>query len=192
MKIPVKNIRETNCICDVLILPFVEGASEFYKKFGSAFQKQIRKAFSKEFHGKRNELLLMPTTEGVKPERILLIGLGKKNEVSAESIRQAGGKAAVHLRDKGMKKIAVSTSLISFLNLSPLNFIEGALLSLYKYERYRKEKDNKKIDNITILSKTSKRLSDELKWTEAITSSVYFARDLINTTSNDMTPAHLA
>ncbi|OGW30771.1 MAG: hypothetical protein A2X54_05535 [Nitrospirae bacterium GWF2_44_13] len=192
MKIPVKNIRETNCACDALILPFVEGASEFYKKFGSAFQKQIRKAFSKEFHGKRNELLLMPTTEGVKPERILLIGLGKKNEVSAESIRQAGGKAAVHLRDKGMKKIAVSTSLISFLNLSPLNFIEGALLSLYKYERYRKEKDNKKIDNITILSKTSKRLSDELKWTEAITSSVYFARDLINTPSNDMTPAHLA
>jgi leucyl aminopeptidase len=192
MKISVKNIKETNCICEALILPFVEGDSEFYKKFGLAFQKQIRKAFSKEFHGKRNELLLMPAPEGIKPERILLIGLGKKNEVSAENIRQAGGKAAVHLRDKGMKKIAVSTSLISSLKLPPLNFIEGALLSLYKFERYRKEKDNKKIDNITILSKTSKKLSNELKWTKAIISSVYFARDLINTPSNDMTPTHLA
>ena len=192
MKIPVKNISETNCACDALILPFVEGDSEFYKKFGSAFQKQIRKAFSKEFHGKRNELLLMPAPEGIKPERILLIGLGKKNEVSAENLRQAGGKAAVHLCDKGMKKIAVSTSLISSLKLSPLNFIEGALLSLYKFERYRKEKDNKKIDNITILSKTSKRLRDELKWAMTIISSVYFARDLINTPSNDMTPTHLA
>ncbi|MDI6743951.1 MAG: leucyl aminopeptidase [Thermodesulfovibrionales bacterium] len=192
MKISVKNISGINCVCDALILLFVEGDSEFYKKFGSAFQKQIRKAFSKEFHGKRNELLLMPAPKGIKPERILLIGLGKKNEVSAENIRQAGGKAAVHLRDKGMKKIAVSTNLISSLKLSPLNFIEGALLNLYKFERYRKEKDNKKINNITILSKTSKRLSDELRLTGAITSSVYFARDLINTPSNDMTPSDLA
>lgn len=192
MKISVKNIRETNCICDALILPFVEGDSEFYKKFGTAFQKQIRKAFSKEFHGKQNELFLMPAPEGIKPEWILLIGLGKKNELSAERIRQAGGKAAVHLRDKGMRKIAVSTNLISSLKLSPLNFIEGALLGLYTFERYRKEKDNKKIESITILSKTSKKLNEELKWIKAITSSVYFARDLINTPSNDMTPSDLA
>ena len=192
MKISVKNIRETNCICDALILPFVQGDSEFYKKFGTAFQKQIMKAFSKEFHGKRNELLLMPAPEGIKPEWILLIGLGKKNEMSDENIRQAGGKAAVHLRDKGMKKIAVSTNLISSLKLSPLNFIEGALLGLYTFERYKKEKKNKKIENITILSKISKSFIDELNWTEIVTSSVYFVRDLINTPSNDMTPSGLA
>jgi leucyl aminopeptidase len=192
MKISVKNIRETNCICDVLILPFIEGDSEFYKEFGTAFQKQIRKAFSKEFHGKRNEFLLMPAPEGIKPERILLVGLGKKNEMSAENIRQTGGKAAVHLRDKGMKKIAVSTSLISSLKLPLVNLVEGALLGLYTFDRYKKEKKNKKIESITILSKISKRLSGELKWTKAIISSVYFARDLINTPSNDMTPSDLA
>ncbi|MBI3377984.1 MAG: leucyl aminopeptidase [Nitrospirae bacterium] len=192
MKILVKNISETNCACDALVLPFIEGDSEFYKKFGSAFQKQIRKAFSKEFHGKRNELLLMPAPEGIKPERILLVGLGKKNEVSAEIIRQAGGKAAVHLRDKGMKKIAVSTTLISSLKLPLVNLVEGALLGLYTFDRYKKEKKNKKIESITILSKISKRLSDELNWAEIITSSVYFARDLINTPSNDMTPSDLA
>jgi len=192
MKISVKNISETNCACDALVLPFVERDSEFYEEFGTSFQKQIRKAFSKEFHGKRTELFLMPAPEGIKPERILLVGLGKKKEVSAENIRQAGGKASVYLRDKGMKKIAVSTSLISSLKLSPLNFIEGALLGLYTFERYRKEKKIKKIENITILSKISKSFIDELNWTEVITSTVYFARDLINTPSNDMTPSDLA
>ena len=98
----------------------------------------------------------------------------------------------MHLRDKGMKKIAVSTNLISSLKLSPLNFIEGALLGLYTFERYKKEKKNKKIENITILSKISKSFIDELNWTEIVTSSVYFVRDLINTPSNDMTPSGLA
>jgi len=192
MKILVKNISGTNCACDALILPFVEGDSEFYKEFGTAFQKQIRKAFSKEFHGKRNELLLMPAPEGIKPERILLVGLGKKKEVSAENIRQAGGKAAAHLCGQGMKKIAVSTTLISSLKLPLVNLVEGALLGLYTFNRYRKEKNSKKVESITILSKSSKRLADELKWTRTVISSVYFARDLINTPSNDMTPSDLA
>ena len=66
------------------------------------------------------------------------------------------------------------------------------MLGLYTLRDTGKKKNNKKIDNITILSKTSKRLSGELKWTKAIISSVYFARDLINTPSNDMTPSDLA
>ena len=98
----------------------------------------------------------------------------------------------MHLRDKGMKKIAVSTTLISSLKLPLVNLVEGALLGLYTFDRYKKEKKNKKIESITILSKISKRLRDELKWTKAIISSVYFARDLINTPSNDMTPSDLA
>ena len=63
---------------------------------------------SKGFDGYK--LLLVPA-----PEWILLYRPWQKNEMSAENIRQTGGKAAVHLRDKGMKKIAVSTSLISSL-----------------------------------------------------------------------------
>ena len=94
--------------------------------------------------------------------------------MSAENVRQAGGKAAVHLRDKGMKKIAVSTNLMSSLKLPLVNLVEGALLGLYTFDRYKKEKKNKKIESITILSKISKRLSGELKWTKAIISSVYF------------------
>ncbi|HBR22745.1 MAG TPA: hypothetical protein DD713_09385, partial [Nitrospiraceae bacterium] len=174
MKRSVKNIRETDCACDALILPITEGDSDLYKNLRASIRDLIKKIFSKEFSGKLNEVLMIPAPSDIKAERILLIGLGKKGEVSAERIRQAGGKAAVYLRDKGMKKIAVSTNLISSLKLSPLNFIEGALLSLYKFERYRKEKNSRKIESITILSKTSKRLSDELRWTGAITSSVYF------------------
>ena len=192
MNISIKNIRETDCICDALILPVTEGDSKLYDKLGVSVQRLVRKVFSKEFKGKQNEVLLVPAPKGIKPERILFVGLGKKSEISAERIRQAGGRAAVYLRDMGMKKVALSTGVISSFNLSPINFVEGALLGLYTFKKYKEEKNNKAIDSITLLSKPSKELNNELNQTKTVTASVCFARDLISTPSNDMTPTHLA
>lgn len=192
MNISIKNIRETDCICDALILPVTEGDSKLYNKLGVSVQSIVKKVFSKEFKGKQNEVLLIPAPKDIKPERILFVGLGKKSEISAERIRQAGGRAAVYLRDMGMKKVALSTGVIASLNLSQVSFIEGALLGLYTFKKYKEEKNNKAIDSITILSKPSKGLNNELSRTKTVASSVCFARDLISTPANDMTPTHLA
>ncbi|MBI5204684.1 MAG: leucyl aminopeptidase [Nitrospirae bacterium] len=192
MNISIKNIRETDCICDALILPVTEGDSKLYDKLGVSVQRLVRKVFSKEFKGKQNEVLLVPAPKDIKPERILFVGLGKKSEISAERIRQAGGRAAVYLRDMGMKKVALSTGGIASLHLSQVSFIEGALLGLYTFKRYKEEKNNKAIGSITILSKPSKELANELNRTKTVASSVCFARDLISTPANDMTPTHLA
>jgi leucyl aminopeptidase len=192
MNIYIKNIREVDSVCDALILPFTEGDSEFYDNLDSTTLKLIKKAFLKEFHGKQNEVFLIPAPENIKPERILLVGLGKKDEISTEKVRQAGGKAAVYLRDMGMSSIALSTGIISSLKIAPACFIEGSLLGLYTFKKYIGEKDDKAIDAIIVLSTVSKGLKDDLHWTKTLTSSVCFARDLINTPSNDMTPTHLA
>ncbi|TAL23664.1 MAG: leucyl aminopeptidase [Nitrospirae bacterium] len=192
MNISIKNIREADCPCDALILPVTEGDSGINSKLGASVQHLIKKAFTKEFKGKHNEILLIPSPGDIKPERILLVGLGKKGDISAEKIRQAGGKAAAYLRDMGMKKLALSTRDIASLKLSSVNFIEGALLGIYTFKKYKGEKNNKALDNITILSKTSRELENKLKWAETVASSVFFARDLINTPSNDMTPTNLA
>lgn len=192
MKISIKNIREEECVCDALILPFAEGDSGLYDHLRSSLSKVIKKAFSGEFSGKQNEVLLIPAPEDMKPERICLAGLGKKEGISPEKIRQAGGKALAGLRDRGMKKVALSAGFFSTLNISPVNFVEGALLGLYTFKKYQKEKDSREIDAIRILSKTSKKLADELCRAKTVVSSVCFARDLVNTPANDMTPADLA
>jgi leucyl aminopeptidase len=193
MNIYIKDIKEENCVCDALILPFTEGDSKLYdNRLNSSVSKTIKRSFSREFHGKHNEVLLLPCPENIKPERILLLGLGKKDEISHERVRQAGGKASVYLRDSGMKKIALSTNVLLSLNLSPTDFIEGTILGLYKFKKYVKEQDEKKIEKIVVLSRSSKKLKEEINWTEKVASSVCFARDLINTPANDMTPTHLA
>lgn len=192
ISVRTKDIRETDYSCDALILPFIEGERGLYNRLGPSVQNLIKKAFSREFHGKQNEVLLIPAPSDLKPDRILLIGLGKKAEVSAEKIRQAGGKSATYLRSMGMEKISLSTNVIASLNMSPAVFIEGAMLGLYAFKRYKEDKDKKSINSITLFSKNDKKLIDELKWTKVAASSVCFARDLINTPSNDMTPSHLA
>ena len=192
MNIYIKDIKEANCYCDSLILPFTEGNSELYDRLFPSITKLTKRVFSKEFNGRQNEVLLVPAPEDIKPERIFFIGLGKKEEVSCEKIRQAGGKAAVYLRDSGMKKIALSTSILSSFNTSPAAFIEGSLLGLYTFKKYLKEKNDKTIESVTILARSSKRTKEDLYRVKTVASSVNFARDLVNTPANDMTPSKLA
>jgi leucyl aminopeptidase len=68
------------------------------------------------------------------------------------------------------------------------------MLGLYDFNKYKAEKQsiNRELESITILAKVTEGLKSEIKWTETVTSSVFFARDLINTPANDMTPSHLA
>jgi leucyl aminopeptidase len=192
MNVSIKDIKEKDCACDTLILPFTEGDARLYKNLDQATLRLIKRVFSKEFHGKLNESLLIPAPEDIKPQRILLVGLGKKADISAEKARQAGGKAAVYLRGMDMKRIALSTDKLSSLSISPADFLEGFLLGLYTFRKYTGERDTGKIDSIVVLSGENQKMGDDIRRTKSAASSVWFTRDLINTPANDMTPTHLA
>jgi leucyl aminopeptidase len=192
MNIHIENVMEIDCVCDALILPVTEGDAKLYDSLGPAVTKAIRKVWKKEFRGKRNEVLLIPAPDDIRPERILLAGLGEKGKTSAEVMRQAGGKAAACLRDAGMKKIALSTFVFPHLDLLPMDFIEGSVLGLYTYDRYKGEKKKKRVSSMSILAKPAEEIEADLAWTRTLTSAVCFARDLVNTPANDMTPSQLA
>lgn len=192
MHILIKNIKESTCICDALILPFIEGRQRLYDGLGPSTSKLIKRVFRREFSGKHMEVICIPAPDDINAERLVLVGLGKKNEISTEKVRQAGGKTSHSMRDKGMKKVALSTNVLSSLKISSAVFLEGLLLGQYTFDRYREEKDKKLIDRFIILSRISKKLRNELHWTETVVASVCFVRDLINTPANDMTPTHLA
>lgn len=192
MNIAIKNIKGEECVCDALIFLFSEDGAKELKSLPQPIAPLIKQVFSKEFSGKQNEVFLMKAPDSVKPQRLLLVGLGRKDQISAEKIRQSGGKSATYLRSMGMKNIALSTDFLSGLKISPAEFIEGALLGLYTYMRYRKEENNKSLEGITVLSKPAKELTEGLKRAETVSASVSLARDLVNTPANDMTPTHLA
>jgi leucyl aminopeptidase len=195
MKIIIRDLKEKECVCDALILPLHEGEGvAAYHEIDSHLNSLLSKVISsREFLGKHTQTSLIHTMNRIGPRRILLIGLGKRGEVSAEKLRQAGGKAFSYLRGLGLKEIAFSPKQTLSVKQSPIPFVEGGLLSLYQFKKYKKEDDNgKEIERFTLIGKPNPSLSDSLVWTVASSSAVNFARDLINAPSNDMTPTILA
>ncbi|MEW6738944.1 MAG: leucyl aminopeptidase [Nitrospirota bacterium] len=197
MNILIKNIPEEGIKADALVLPLFENNSiDIYSDIDSITGGFIRRVInSKEFTGKQNQTALLHV-RNINSDRILLIGLGKQSDITTDRIRQAGGRAFSFLRDIGVKDIAVSTNIFGYL---PKNFkvpqkpvfyfIEGGLLSLYKFEKYKKSENSKEIKTATILG-TDKDIP--LKWLQTSVSAVNFAKDLVNTPSNDMTPTVLS
>ena len=191
MKVFIKNRDEFTFPCDALILPLSEGERIGpYKNIDKALTGLLSRIISSgEFSGKHNEISLVHTQGKIKPDRILLIGLGKRTEVTKEKLRQAGGRASSYLRNANIGTAALSTQIFRSLNLSPTDLLEGAMLVDYRFEKYKKEDIKRQLKSITILS--GKDLDKQIKWTEAITSATHLARDLVNTPSNDLTPSEL-
>lgn len=195
MDIIVKDLSEAAAKTDLVILPFFEDSPpDLYSDLDMRIGGLIRKVRSaKEFTGKLNQLTLLHVGH-ISSDRILLAGLGKQADITIDRIRQAGGNALSHARSRGCGAIALSTSLLGSAALSEAKrdpsfyFLEGGLLGLYRFEKYRKQENGRDIKKIIVLGSME---NFPLKRLAAVTSAVNFAKDLVMTPSNDMTPSAL-
>lgn len=196
-KINILNISEEDIKADILIIPLFENSlPKSYEGIdvqSGGLLTQIIK--SGEFRGKFGTNTLIHL-QNMNLERILLTGLGKKDELTVEKIRQSGGKAFSYLKSLGFERIAISfkeiitlEGVISSKVSLPTFFLEGALLSLYNFDKYKKTEEAKEIKEIILLCEKDKI---PLYWIQTLVEASNFARDIINTPSNDMTPSHLA
>lgn len=197
MNFSIKNISEQEIKSDALILPIFEDIkADIYSELDDISGGLIKKIYgSDEFSGKLNQTLLIHV-KNINTLRILLVGLGKKGDVSNEKIRQCGGKAFSFLKGIGIKEAAISTKAFSYIkgsingNMKPVEyFIEGGLLGLYSFERYRKPEQKTNLKDIVVLNGDKDIYFSRI---ETIVDSVNYARNLINTPSNHMTPSSLA
>ena len=195
MKITVRDAKgkEADFPCDALILPVFEdeGLSP-YKDIDRKLDNLPSKLMGEgEFRARQGEVFLLHTYGKIKPSRVLFAGLGKKSEATREKVRRTGGKAAAYLRElRSAKEISLLTATLA--SLHPEDFVEGALLSQYRFGAYKKEENEKGLKSLTVLSDQDSFWKDRIKWIEAVEAGTRFARDLVNTPANDLTPTALA
>lgn len=193
MLIEVIDLKETDIETEALILPLCEGEGPYpyYKDIDDALNGLLGDVLKGEFEGKEDQVIHLHTFGKVKAKGIILVGLGKREDLREERVRRAGGRVFSLLRDIKAKDATLSVRYLNSFSLSSIPFLEGGLLSLYRFNRYVK-KEEVRLERFFIISSPERDLIDSISWTELLSSAVYFVKDLINTPANDMTPTELA
>ena len=140
-----------------------------------------------DFKGKFKQKLLFYNIEGLNSKRLLLVGLGKKEEVNSEKVRVAASLGARALRDLGMKHIGTEA-----LNGNALSTAEGIVLGLYRFDELKTQNLDKlkTIDEVTFAGNP-----DEIAmWNKGVNMAVgeNHGRRLAELPSNYATPTYVA
>lgn len=203
MNITVKKGNLADAKTQAIILALCEGEKTLSKLVSGVDQKtggmidDILK--SGDFEAKPSQISVIYTKESLPAKRIALVGLGKKNELNLEKIRNAFAKVMQHLRGLNIKDAATAVDKNLLRNKNEKIYAalaEGASLGLYQYTPYktvgRDELREMRQLEIVVEAKDYSVASAEIKKTNILTNAVFFARDLISAPANEMTPAIMA
>ena len=123
----------------------------------------------------------------INGQRILLIGLGKKDKFNASGVRLAAGKASRAAISKKVGSVAVECFCSGLDSCQAMG--EGLVLGSYQFLDYKtKDEKNFELKSATVIGCDH----DEIMKGAAIGKAVCFARDLANHPGNVTTPSRLA
>jgi leucyl aminopeptidase len=204
MQVTVQVGQTETTSAEVLVLTHCEGeglakpdAALLDQALGGSLRKLVQ---SKEFEGKANEVLLYHTQGKIPAKRLVLVGLGKKNEVTLEAIRQALGSAAKRVRQAKVGSFAVALPTVvpdgmSWVEVAQA-MVEGAILGSYQFTVYRTTATSEHdVAGMRILIPQKDRLrqvTEGVRRGVATAEATVFVRDLCNHPSNVLTPTRVA
>ena len=153
-------------------------------------KNEILNAFLKDFEAKYSNIDICKVfTEG-KLIDLMLVGLGKKDEVSIDDIRNLGGNISKKLKKSNIKEI-------NFFNIKDdLNYreiealVEGIKLGEYTFDKYKSEKKESVDKNINL--NLDESYNDYIKQGELLAEIALISRNLVNEPSNVIYPETLA
>src|SRR5882724_13290634 len=96
----------------------------------AAFRNLLRRVGPREFRGAERQLFLLHTVGKLAPQRILLVGLGPRDNFTIETMRRAMGLAARKLRDSGIERAAVQ---VNDGDGSLAAIVEATILATYNF-----------------------------------------------------------
>ena len=179
-----------------LILPLFEGVSKAPNKSLDGMNRKqrslVRSAISsKDFEGKRGQRLSV-WTEGC---RVLLIGLGEKENLTRKLVRNTGARTIAVLSKK--KGIDITIRFTSGWNAeNMLLFAEGMMLRDYSFDNHKIVDEDECHDSWNVDFQSSNRyqesLESGLQRIGSVVGGVHLARDLGNEPANILYPMEFA
>ena len=205
MRISVKSGAAEKESTDVIVISLFENTKKIPSELSSldkasgGFISNLLQ--NKDFTGKLNETIMIPTYKKAIPKRILLVGLGKTTELSSDKVRQAAGTATRVIQGKKFKSPSMLLYKTEYKGISiediTRSVVEGVLLSLYNFTMYKtlKKEDKAVINNFTLIVQKKDvlaKVKSVAKNTQTVAEAVCFTRDIVNMAGSDATPTFLA
>jgi len=153
-----------------------------------------------EIKGKLNEVTIVHSLGKLPAARVVVVGLGKKEELSVDRVRMAAGEACRLLQQREISHaatVALGAGVAGVgLDGAAQAVTEGALLGVYSFRRHMtKEAEHGELKRLTIVEADKTKLpilqqgSDKGR---VLVEATKLARDMVNEPANYMTPSHMA
>lgn len=196
MKVTFSDKKFTSLKSQALILPIYKSkklskeTKEADKKLGGLISEIIKEGY---YTPELGEVHVIYSYEKIKVKKIILLGLGKKKELTCEGYYKAISSAIAYVGKTNIRSCAVYIGKKEESKIQ--NIIEVSLLALYRFHYYKSKKKSVKLNNLIYVYKgryNQRKLDEIANLAQIIVEAVYFARDLANQPSNILTPKKLA
>lgn len=152
------------------------------------------------FDGKFGSMYVLPTFGKLPAEKIIIAGMGKSKDFTLNKLRELSARII-----KKCAKLPNAKKVVSILHGAGIGgydpqicaqmITEGVLIGGYKFDKYKSDKKQKKIDEVVIVDMVEehcKKAKAGVKKGKIMASAVNFARNLANEPAQYATPAKLA
>src|SRR3970282_1319923 len=194
MKIKAESTKPSNKKTPILCAFVLENSKEpfglgkIHEKINSLVKESV-----KETKGKVGEISIIQTLGITPANKILIAGLGPKNKLSTDVLRNVTGKIAQKVRSLGLSEfsivIPIEFPIDSDSSVSAV--VEGTMLSLYSFDKFKKEKSEKSPD-LSILVSNSQNAQKVISQAQIVGEGTLFARNTANLPPNECSPSTLA
>lgn len=202
MEIEVITGKATEIICDTLIVNLLEGAippSGVAKELDEALDGLVSNLIHDHKDiGKFGTTTVLHVCGGIGAKRVVLLGLGKPEEITVDRLRAAAGfavRAAAALQSRTIASVVHGQDLVG-IDLAGQALVEGTLLGDYRFHHYKTDQEIKMVaDKFYIIETNTQYISvlqSSLQTARTIAGAVNLARDLVNHPANHMTPSRMA
>jgi leucyl aminopeptidase len=151
---------------------------------------------AERFQAKPGQVTHVHTGGRLPARRVVVVGLGKRAELTLEAVRRAASAGLRRARELGARVVAVETLGDRLSVRARAHAVtEGAILGAYTFDRYKREKTEKRVEELRLVETDGQRRADVAagaRTGEIFAEATCFARDLVNSPANDVHPTHLA
>ena len=146
----------------------------------------------KEINGEKGKISIIHSHKEISSERVLIAGLGKKNKVTSDVIRDVTGIITKKINELKIKEFSIIIPDRTPIDNNQIisSIVEGANLSLYEFDLFKKEKSNNKEPDLILLT-SDKNAQKIIKDSIIISDAVKFTRDVANLPPNECPPMKL-